>query len=334
MKLNEDVVDENIAKKLGIGTANDLRNRLSSGGTKWWSDSYGDDEFDIEEAQMFDRQLGQGPLRRVGSKKFNGWDGSYEPDVEFMGQGSYGTVVKNPDGTFVKRGAISETEPDLIRTLGKKDLGPKLIAADVNGNHDWHSEDFVKIRNGRIAMTEVPGYTMGNISHDSTLAGKPASDVYWKTLGDLHRLGIAHNDAHVNNIMVDDNGKGRWVDLGLAQRSPKAALAEALGSFSAAQDGWSGNWQTRRWDATGIPEWERKGNTASFKKKNPNLSRIVENRAKVFNQLHDYGLTVNDYAKMTDTPIRSPLDTYKEGPWAKLTDEQAQNLINTLYDGI
>ena len=301
----------------------------ASGGTRY---ARGD-------ASDFDKDLTEGSLKRVGDTKYFGWNDSYKSGSRAVGEGAFGTVIRNADGTFVKRGAISDTEANLIQILGQKGIGPKLIAADINGNHPWHSEDFVNIRKGRIAMSGVPGRPMGTVDAKDKIGGEQASDIYWRALGALHRLGIAHNDAHIDNILVDEKGKGRWVDLGLAQRSPKAALAEALGSFSGGgANSREGNWQTRRWDATGIPAWERHDRTRaaneSFRKEHPVLGRITGNRAKMFNQMREYGLSSSDYAQMVETPIRSKLSVYEEGPWAKLTDAQAQSLINTLYDGI
>jgi hypothetical protein len=305
---------------------------------KPWS-ATGNTKWAREDAEDFDTDLSSGKLRRVGEKTYSGWTDSYGSGSRSIGEGAFGSVIKNKDGTYIKRGAISETEADLIKELGKKGIGPKLIAADVNGKHDWHEENFVNIRKGRIAMSGVPGAPMGDVNSFARVGGMQVPDIYWKALGELHKLGIAHNDAHIDNILVDNKGKGRWVDLGLAQKSPKAALAEALGSFAGGDPGFKeGNWQTRRWNATGIKDWEghqRSGGSArEFKEEFPVLGKVVENRAKVFNQLRDYGLTTSDYAKMTATPIRSPLSVYDEGSWAKLTDAQAQNLINILYDGI
>jgi hypothetical protein len=305
----------------------------ASGGTRY---ARGD-------AQDFDQDLSSGKLQRVGDKSYLGWTDSYGSGAKAVGEGSYGTVVKNKDGTFVKRGAISDTEADLIKELGKKDLGPNLVAADINGKHSWHNEDFVNIRNGRIAMTQVPGTPMGEQTGPSdNFGGKKAADIYWKALGDLHRLGIAHNDAHIENIMVDDKGKGRWVDLGLAQKNPKAALAEAYGAFSpgARQDSSKvGNWQTPRWDATGIKEWSkeeafRPGSGEFFQWKYPVFGRVLANQSKVADELRQMGFFKGEIAQIQNTSIRSPLNVYEEGPWAKLSNAQAQKLINTLYDGI
>lgn len=300
----------------------------ASGGTR----------YDRGDAKDFDFDLTSGQLRRVGDRNYYGWDDSYGSGSKTIGAGSYGTVMRNKDGTFVKRGAISDTEAELIDALGKVGLGPKLVAADINGKHPWYNENFVDIRKGRIAMGEVAGNPVGDVSASTKIAGKPVPDVYWKALGRLHKLGIAHNDAHIDNILVDDKGTGRWVDLGLAQKSPKAALAEALGSFSGKGNTRTGNWQTRRWGATGIKEWENapktKEGAALIEQQYPVLGRVLRNRGPLFNELRRYGLTTNDYAQMSDTPIRSPLSVYEQGPWAKLTDAQAQNLLNILYDGV
>lgn len=290
-------------------------------------------------AEDFDNDLKFRSLLRVGDKSYSGWNESYVSGSKAIGEGAYGSVMKNKDGTYVKRGAISETEGEIIGILGKKGIGPRLVAADVNGKHDWYDEDFVNIRKGRIAMSGVPGAPMGDVNSFAKIGGKQVPDIYWKAMGDLHRLGIAHNDAHIDNILVDNKGKGRWVDLGLAQKSPKAALGEALGSFTGGGESMkTGNWQTRRWNATGIKDWEghqRSGGTAKeFEEEFPVLGKIVGNRGRMFNQMRDYGLTSGDYAKMSQTPIRSKLEVYEEGPWSKLTNEQAQNLINILYDGI
>jgi hypothetical protein len=312
------------------------KNASATGNTKWAR----------VDAQDFDRALG--PVRREGSKSYAGWEGSHGSGARKIGEGAYGTVIRNPDGTFVKRGAISDTEADLIRRLGEADLGPKLKAADINGPHEYNKERFVDIRNGRIAMGEVPGQPIGRANADTKFGGNNAADVYWKAMADLHRMGIAHNDAHIDNILVDNNGKGRWVDLGLAQASPKAALAEAMGVFPVPRGAnpdrvmgaaGQGNWQGRRWDGTGVRQAEaakaKGGQTWSeFQQKFPIASRIWDNSERAQNKLLDIGLNQGEVASIIDHGIRSPIDTYTKGPWSRLTDQQAQDVLNTLYDGI
>jgi serine/threonine protein kinase len=187
----------------------------------------------------------------------------------------------------------------------------------------------------------------------SKRGGVNAADSYWKAMADLHRLGIAHNDAHIDNILVDDKGKGRWVDMGLAQQSPKAALAEAMGIFnkpsgavatlvpgsSGALDRENrGNWQTRRWNATGTSQMDKamrsKEEREKFNKEYPVASRVLDNKGAAIYKLKSYGLDNNDVASIMEHGIRSPLSTYNKGVWSKLTDKQASEVLNELYNGI
>jgi hypothetical protein len=321
-----------------IARADEL-NATATGNTRWAR----------VEAKDHDDALG--PVRREGSKSYEGWKDSYGSGATKIGEGSYGTVIKNPDGTFVKRGDISDTEAALIKRLGERDLGPKLVAADINGPGQYHKEKAVDIKNGRIAMGEVKGEPIGAAAGPGKqFNGKNAADVYWKSMAELHRMGIAHNDAHIDNILVDEKGKGRWVDMGLAQASPKAALAEAMGIFDTLKgigneavrvrgaEG-QGNWQARRWDGTGVraaaaaqkaggAKWQE------FVQRFPVASKVWENRSGAQHKLMDMGLSRSDLSTIIDHGIRSPMSTYTKGPWAKLTDAQAQEVLNILYDGI
>lgn len=320
-----------------------------------------------------DRNLGL--AMRLGDKKYDGWRDSYGSGSKKVGEGSFGTVIRNPDGTFVKRGAVSSTEAQLIKRLGEANLGPKLIAADINGKHEYMDAKGVNMRDGRIAMTAVAGSPMGQVNPYVRRAGEFVPNIYWKAMADMHRLGIAHNDAHIDNILIDDKGKGRWVDLGLAQSSPKAALAEALGTFkppvgkpsggtresstpksptpksptpkssdsssffSSGIDFGAGNWQTRRWAATGIQTLESYQNQPAklrqFKKEMPVLGKIVDNLGGVNSTLKEkYGMSNQDVADIYAHGIRSPLSSYTKGVWAKMTDQQAQELLNQLYEGV
>ena len=317
----------------------------ATGNTKWARD----------DAKDFDSNLGK--VARVGDKQYAGWKDSYGTGSQKIGEGVYGTVIRNPGDAYIKRGAVSSTEAQIMDRLGKVDLGPKLIAADINGIHPLIAAPGVSTREGRIAMTGVKGKEMGTSTMSFTkFNGEYAPNVYWKAMASIHRLGIAHNDAHPGNIMVDDKGKGRWVDLGLAQSSPKAALAEALGAFKgptgkggsntmpsensslrAVPD--QGNWQTRRWPASGIKTLERSQNDpaklAEYRKDMPVLAKILDNKNRVNEVLKTkYKLDDKDIETLYTTSIRSPISSYNQGVWGKLTDSQAQDLINQMYEGV
>jgi serine/threonine protein kinase len=50
-------------------------------------------------------------------------------------------------------------------------------------------------------------------------------------LGELHKLGITHNDAHTNNFMLDDKGKMFLIDFGLAKRDSLISTTMIVGTW-------------------------------------------------------------------------------------------------------
>jgi len=264
-----------------------------------------------------------------------------------IGEGSFGTVMRVGNVAH-KRGEVSANEANIIKKAGELGIGPRLLGAEISTKK---REGYgVDLHEGRIAMSVVPGKQMGDVKADSKVAGKNVSDIYWKAMADLHRAGIAHNDAHVENILIDNKGKGRWVDFGLAQDNPRAALAEALGSFKHLKGGddisvpgsarGNGNWQARGWDATGYKladsAKERVGTTwKEFQQRFPVASRVWSNQDNVVKKLEKAGLDTNEINSMIEHGIRSPLSSYNDSPgFSRITDKQAQDLLNTLYDGI
>ena len=295
----------------------------SSGGTRW---ARGD-------AEDFDKSFKI--YKRIrGDKDMIDWKETVRNGVP-IGEGSFGSVLRSGN-MAIKRGEVGAEEANIIKRVGQAGIGPKLHGAEISTK--VRNGYGVDIHNGRIAMSVVPGKEMGDVGANTKFAGKNAADVYWKAMAELHRLGIAHNDAHPHNIMVDNTGKGRWVDMGLAQQNPKAALAEALGAFSRKPKEDGGNWQTQGWKATGIDAY-RQAQTdrkiARFAKEHPVLGRVINNMSGVqYALMKKYGLSPEELKQVMDHGIRSPLETYNKGAWSKLTDKQAQNLLNTLYDGI
>ena len=332
-----------------------MKARLKGSGTQAGSAS-ADTKWARGDAKDFDGSFKI--YKRIrGDKDMIDWDETVRNGKQ-IGEGSFGTVMRVGNVAH-KRGEVGAEEANIIKRVGEAGIGPRLLGAEISTKK---REGYgVDLHNGRIAMSIVPGKEMGEVASVNKFSGKNAADVYWKAMADLHRLGIAHNDAHPHNLLVDDKGKGRWVDMGLAQQSPKAALAEALGSFSstlrntkpqknmpsaaAGHENRSvgggykpGNWQTRGWSATGMNELDRmsrEGSRAKFVQQFPVLGRVADNRGNVqYALLNKYGLTRDEVASLGTHGIRSPLETYNKGAWSKLTDKQAQDLLNTLYDGI
>jgi hypothetical protein len=307
----------------------------ATGNTRWARDDAGD----------FDKSFKI--YKRIrGDKDMIDWDETVKNGKK-IGEGSFGTVLKVGNVAH-KRGEVGADEANIIKRVGETGIGPRLLGAEISTKkRDGYGVD---LHNGRIAMSVVPGKEMGDIKPDTKLGGKNAADVYWKAMADLHRLGIAHNDAHPHNLLVDDKGKGRWVDMGLAQQSPRAALAEAMGVFKNLKGGdditvpasaaGNGNWQSRGWKATGIKEADRAkqagGQTwAEFKQRFPVMSQMWENQDKVIKKLEKSGLDINDINSMMEHGIRSPLPSYdRSDGFSRVSDKQAQDLLNLLYDGI
>ena len=295
----------------------------SSGGTRW---ARGD-------AEDFDKSFKI--YKRIrGDKDMIDWKETVRNGVP-IGEGSFGSVLKSGN-MAIKRGEVSGEEANILNRVGKAGIGPKLHGAEISTK--LRGVEGVDLHKGRIAMSIVPGKEMGDVSSNKKINGKNAADIYWKAMADLHRLGIAHNDAHPHNLMVDNKGKGRWVDMGFAQQSPKAALAEALGAFTRSPKEREGNWQAQSWESTGINKYmtaKRVGGFAELRKEYPVFGKVVDNFTNVQqNLMRNYGFSRQEVDKIIDHGIRSDLSSYNKGTWSKITDKQAQDLLNTLYDGI
>lgn len=333
-----------LPQNLQVASAGDeagIRARVKTSGGGSYT---GNTRWDRDDAEDFDKSFKI--YKRIrGDADMVNWDETVKNGKK-IGEGSFGTVLKVGDVAH-KRGRVGGQEAEIIKRVGEAGIGPRLLGAEISTKQ---SKGFgVDFHNGRIAMSVVPGSELGDVKADSKVAGRNAADIYWKAMAGLHRLGIAHNDAHPHNLLVDNTGKGRWVDMGLAQASPKAALAEAMGIFNPIRGAEpsrvkgaaprQGNWQSSSWLATGVEKAQiardAGGETwKNFQKRFPVASQVWENRADAQFKLLKMGLSKTDISSIIVHGIRSPMETYNQGPWAKLTDKQAQEVLDTLYNGI
>jgi hypothetical protein len=309
----------------------DFRARRSAG----WTDD--DIEKDIT-AQYGDTKYDWGASRGSGSK--------------VLGAGAFGSVMKERDGNAVKRGNIGYEEAQIIDKVGKVDLGPRMLAADLDGIGLQPGT-----AKGRVAMTVVPGSPIGNKAGNKPIGrtGKVVADAYWEARAKLHKMGVAHNDMHIENVFIDRKGTGRFVDMGLAQDNPKAALAEAMGVFQVLPTGTSkggktpvpgrkgdGDWQALRWDGSAGKEFRQAESRdlvvasakTDFAQRFPVAGKVLQNKEKAILKLKSYGLDDQDVADIMTHGIRSTPESFERGAMGKLSYSQAQNVINTLYDGI
>jgi hypothetical protein len=308
----------------------DFRARRSAG----WTDD--DIEKDIT-AQYGDTKYDWGASRGSGSK--------------VLGAGAFGSVMKERDGNAVKRGNIGYEEASIMDKVGKADLGPKMLAADLDGIGLQPGT-----AKGRVAMTVVPGSPIGDKAGDKAIGktGKVVADAYWEARAKLHKMGVAHNDMHIENVFIDRKGTGRFVDMGLAQDNPKAALAEAMGVFTVLPTGTNkgaraaagrtgdGDWQALRWDGSAGKEFRKAESRdlvvtsakTEFAQRFPVAGKVLQNKEKAILKLKSYGLDDQDVADVMTHGIRSTPESFERGAMGKLSYSQAQNVINTLYDGI
>jgi hypothetical protein len=291
-----------------------------------------------EDMRKLDDKVEKKTTAQIGDKDFD-WKKSLTKDAELLAAGMYGTAIKDPGGVVVKRGELGQNEAKILEKASSLGLAPKMIAAELDGPGNYDSKN----RMGRMAMELANGSPIGNRDGQEK--------AYWEARAALHRGGIAHNDMHTNNVFVDKKGKGQFVDMGLAQDSPKAALAEAMGVFVRAPAGAAlsnkktggrtgdGDWQVRRWTNVGGEDFaaaDRRGDERSVNylmNRYPTAYRVYANKNKAIKKMKSFGLSNQDVADVMTHGIRSSETSLNQGAMGKLSDAQALQVINTLYDG-
>jgi hypothetical protein len=268
------------------------------------------------------KRLGpEGTISIDGSEKADKvkWSAVEGSGSRVLGAGGFGAFLKVPtkkllgysDGMpneiGVKVGDISRTEATLIKKLGEVGLGPKLIASRFVKNA--HSNmDNGTIHKGMIAMEVVPGVPL--YKAPQKINGIDKDDAYNITMGKLHKLGYAHNDAKGDNLIIDDKGVARFVDLGLSQKNWKAALSEALG-------GWTGT----NFAMTNYPT----GKQADV---------LERNFSKVMTEMEKDGLTKSEAKDIATFGIQHSAESFRRGVWEKVSNQNARKYINMYYEGV
>jgi hypothetical protein len=299
----------------------------------------GMEKWDMDQMKRIDTDVTLNTTAREGKSGYD-WNDSLGKDAKLLGAGAFGTAILGGNGDVVKRGEIGEKEAKIIEKVGKLGLGPKLISAELDG--PGYNDNTKK---GRLAMSKVEGEPIENRK------GPEISNAYWDARAKLHRAGVAHNDMHIQNVLVDKTGKGRFVDMGLAQDNPKAALAEAMGIFSTPIPGtariWrangarnEGDWQAQRYENIGGPllkKYEKQRLPEDWKRlesEHPNVAKVYMNRGAAINRLRRMGLTDQEVTDIMYHGIRSKDSSFEQGAMGKLTNDQAKQIIEVLYDGI
>jgi tRNA A-37 threonylcarbamoyl transferase component Bud32 len=143
----------------------------------------------------------------------------------FLGRGAYGKVFAIDDDRVAKVGQISEEEALLTKEIGDLGVGPKVYGYRIGKS--WNSEL------GVMVLERMKGKPISKLDPDKDYDSPgmdEARESYWAARAKLHRAGIAHQDMHDDNVMM--NGKRvRIIDFGLAKKSYGLALVEASQVF-------------------------------------------------------------------------------------------------------
>jgi hypothetical protein len=262
-----------------------------------------------------------------GQTKVNGssvadkvrWNAVEKTGVNVEGSGKFGKFITVPTKALlgysdgmpselgVKVGNIGRNEAFILKKLGDAGIGPKLVAAKMLSKAH-SSTDSSTVHKGAIAMEIAPGTPL--YKSKDVVNGVNVRDAYMGARSRLHKLGIAHNDAHSGNAVIDDRGTVRFVDLGLAQRNWKAALAEAIGGHTGSD-----------FQLTLYP-------TAKM------VAIMDRNYDKVKEELRSNGFSPNNLREIAAYGIQHPESDYKTGVMSKISAPLAKKLINILYKDI
>jgi len=249
------------------------------------------------------------------------WDSAYLSGSERLGKGAFGAFMAVPndklgtglssfkDGVGIKVGKVGQNEASIIKIAGDNGVGPKLIAAKTG--QDFRKDSYgYTTADGMIAMGRVPGKPVYKVAQTPEIA-----EAFWQSRAVLHtKAGIAHNDMHGGNALVDKTSKGtnvKFVDFGLASTNPKAVLVEALGGVT------------------------NKDYQVSSNLKSGDAFNIVKaNFQRVEKELQKDGFSEKSLRTFFDTTIRKEDSFFKEGAWGKMTDAQAKKYVKMLYQNI
>ncbi len=161
--------------------------------------------------------------------------GRYEV-LEELGKGGMGRVYRVLDREINEEVALKLLNPEVAsdsqtieRFRNELKVARKITHKNVCRMHDINKEKDTHF----ITMEYVPGEDLKSVirrkkrySEDEavSLAGQVCAG-----LGEAHRLGVTHRDLKPQNIMIDEEGRARIMDFGIARsRETKGVTEEGL----------------------------------------------------------------------------------------------------------
>ena len=267
-----------------------------------------------EAVEAFERQQS---APNTGGKLSNLYN---EAGLAFAGRGAFGGARFIADNTqIVKYGKIGEFEAQALKELGALGLTPKFRGyEEVPGGKKTAGRN-KKSENGKAGVVGTQEAFLQMDKADGTILGTipkaKLSDAEASAMGDafliasakMHRAGWAHNDRHPGNVAIKTAGgktSASFIDMGLAQKDPRAALIEAMGNTD--------------------PDWDSQAGQRKVlaQESTPLSKRFDANRRSVGKELG--GLESNGLN------IRRSQQSLDE--W--MPKERAEQLLEQLYEGI
>ncbi|MGB7294491.1 MAG: serine/threonine-protein kinase, partial [Candidatus Aminicenantales bacterium] len=158
--------------------------------------------------------------------------GRYEVQEE-LGKGGMGRVYKVLDTEIGETVALKLLNPDIAaerRTIerfrNELKVARKITHRNVCRMHDINKEKTTYF----ITMEFVPGEDLKSlIRRKERLTEDEAVSLAEQVcagLGEAHRLGVTHRDLKPQNIMIDEEGKARIMDFGIARSQETRGVTE------------------------------------------------------------------------------------------------------------
>jgi SPP1 gp7 family putative phage head morphogenesis protein len=297
---------------------------------------------------------GTAPLRLTKKDPFTTtWDpdealrkAQANTEKNYLGSGAFASAYKL-DGdppTVIKKGTIGRYEVEALNKLKDTGISPKVLSEKYTTDWKFSSDiatrafekgtelkgfEHIKTREGSFVMTQAKGKTIqellrgNNSSYGDFLNPKKPQqresmfNQYIKARKEMHLKGIAHNDMHAENFFFDEKtNKGTVIDFGLAQINPKAALIEALGLETGADE--SGQLVIQ--DMVGDKSLS---NFKVYKKLSGNIFNVK-------NELDKRGL-----GKLADEILDWEVgENFTKPKFNALSDSLAKDLLKIVYKGI
>ena len=105
---------------------------------------------------------------------------------------------------------------------------PKRVKAKID--KEIPGEEEIVVEKTVAIQEKIKGHRLSDLEDELTPEQKRVVvTTLLKTLGEIHSLGVFHDDLHRSNILIDQNGHARIIDFGSAKIYDLTSLEEGYG---------------------------------------------------------------------------------------------------------